>query len=317
MKNKPIYRVSNWPEYNKNLVKRGSITFWIDEKTIKGWFAKSSKDKKGRPFIYGDEAILCALSVKSVYHLSFRALEGFLMSIKELSLIGLLIPCYTSICRRAKKLGKSIKKLTRNSPTDIVFDSTGVKLYGKGEWDAQKHGKAKRRIWRKIHLGVCPDSQKIIVSSLTKNNVTDAKELKKLVKELPKSVKRVYADGAYDQSDCYKELYEREAILITPPRKGAHLKDLKQAPWMIERNKAVKDIRKAGNNYKAREAWEKKTNYNIRSLAETAMYRFKRFFSGKLYSRNLEAQKVELYVKSMVMNKITDLGMPESVWVAA
>jgi hypothetical protein len=35
-----------------------------------------------------------------------------------------------------------------------VIDSTGLKVFGEGEWKVRKHGKERRRIWRKLHLAV-------------------------------------------------------------------------------------------------------------------------------------------------------------------
>ena len=32
-----FYRVRNWPEYNRALVRRGSLTLWVDEQAIKSW----------------------------------------------------------------------------------------------------------------------------------------------------------------------------------------------------------------------------------------------------------------------------------------
>ena len=35
-----------------------------------------------------------------------------------------------------------------------AVDSTGIKVEGEGEWNARKHGGPKRRVWRKIHIGI-------------------------------------------------------------------------------------------------------------------------------------------------------------------
>ncbi|KIC72121.1 hypothetical protein DB41_KU00170 [Neochlamydia sp. TUME1] len=80
--------------------------------------------------------------IRAVYHLPFRTLRGFLLSLITLLALGLPVRCYTRICRRAKELGQELKKLSRKRPTDIVFDSTGVNVYGEGEWKVRQHGKA-------------------------------------------------------------------------------------------------------------------------------------------------------------------------------
>ncbi|MCU8102667.1 IS5/IS1182 family transposase, partial [Vibrio vulnificus] len=38
---KPRYKTTNWNQYNKALINRGSLTFWIDEEAIRQW--KQSK----------------------------------------------------------------------------------------------------------------------------------------------------------------------------------------------------------------------------------------------------------------------------------
>jgi Transposase DDE domain len=86
---------------------------------------------------------------------------------------GLSVPSYTQICRRAKLLGQKLERLSKKSITDVVIDSTGLKVYGEGEWKVRQHGVGKRRTWRKLHLAVCPDSHEIILEVLTENKVAD------------------------------------------------------------------------------------------------------------------------------------------------
>jgi len=135
MNEKPTYRIRNWKEYNRNLIQRGSITIWFDEAETK-WLAKKQPHKRGRPKTYSDDAILCALIIRAVYHLPLRGLQEFLLSIFNIMKVNLPVPCYTRICRRAALIGQELKKLSTGHPTDIVFDSTGVKVYGEGEWKA-------------------------------------------------------------------------------------------------------------------------------------------------------------------------------------
>ena len=165
------YRITNWPEYNRSLIQRGSINFWFSEEAINKWRATDHTNEKGRPQEYSDDAILCALLIRTVYHLPLRALEGLLNSLASLLNLSIKIPSYSQICRRAKTLGKALKKLSNKRPHDIVFDSTGLKVYGEGEWKVRQHGASKRRTWRKLHLGMDPDSKEIIVADLTSNGV--------------------------------------------------------------------------------------------------------------------------------------------------
>ena len=114
------YRVSNWKEYNKSLINRGSITFWISKDAIKKWKAAASKSNFGRPFLYSDDAIICALTVRFIYHLTLRGVQGFLESVISILNLSIPIPSYMQLCRRALKL-KIDQKISKKKPTDIVF----------------------------------------------------------------------------------------------------------------------------------------------------------------------------------------------------
>lgn len=69
MKKKPRDKIRNWKEYNEALVKRGSLTFWFDEEVIAAWHEVEKNDHRGRPQVYSDVAILCALSLKVIFQL--------------------------------------------------------------------------------------------------------------------------------------------------------------------------------------------------------------------------------------------------------
>jgi len=231
--------------------------------------------------------------------------------------LELPVPCYTRICRRAAQIGQELKNLTRKRPTDIVFDSTGVKVYGEGEWKVRQHGKSKRRTWRKVHLAVCPASHEIVLSELTNSRVTDAKVGQRMVEKLPRCTKRAYGDGAYDREPFYAELNARGIEATVPPRRGGRLRDLNKTPWMTGRNKALRAIVGIGNDDEARKLWKILSGYHKRSLGETAMFRFKALFGGAFRSRELRRQKAELYAKSIALNRMTRLGMPQGQWLAA
>src|SRR5262249_29721745 len=152
MEKKLTYRVKNWAQYNTALIQRGNISVWFSDDAIRKWLAPKQSGK-GRPRFYSDDAILCALLLRAVYNLPLRALQGFLRALVSLLMLSLPIPCYTQICRRAQFLGQRIKRLcNKRKITDIVIDSSGLKVFGEGEWKVRQHGASKRRTWRKVHL---------------------------------------------------------------------------------------------------------------------------------------------------------------------
>src|SRR6187431_2520358 len=89
MEKKNIYRVKNWGEYNKALIQRGNISVWFSEDAIQKW-AAPKQPGKGRPKVYSDDAILCALLLRAVYNLPLRALQGFLGALVSLLVLALL-----------------------------------------------------------------------------------------------------------------------------------------------------------------------------------------------------------------------------------
>lgn len=313
------YRIKNWSEYNRSLIQRGSITFWFSEEAIDKWHSDIRTGGKGRPQIYSDDAILCALVIRTVYHLPLRGLQGFLYSLSSLLNLSISIPSYTQICRRAKHLGKTLKKFSNRQPCDIVFDSTGLKVYGEGEWKVRQHGISKRRTWRKFHIGMDPDSKEIIVAELTSNgaNSGDGKVAKRLMKKVPKRVKRVFGDGAYDGIDFRRVVENAGAEVIVPPPRDAIVHEDSLEPAITKRNDAIKEIIGFGDDDAARKLWKTLRNYHRRSLAETTMYRIKQLTGANLRSREWERQCTEGSVKCLVINMMTNLGMPRGVWEEA
>ena len=152
--------------------------------------------------------------------------------------------------------------------TDVVVDSTGLKVFGEGEWKVKKHGWAKHRTWRKLHLAVDPETQEIVADDLTDNATEDAAEVLELLKKVPNKVGKFYGDGAYDKWKVYGELAKRKIAPVIPPRCNAKIKqhgNSKLPP--LPRDEAIRDIRKFG-----RSGWKKRIGYHRRSLAETAMF---------------------------------------------
>lgn len=67
-------------------------------------------------------------------------------------------PSYTLFCKRGKEVAKLLPKLTLRRPLEIVFDASGLKIYGEGEWKTFQHGREKKRRWIKVHVGIDPKS---------------------------------------------------------------------------------------------------------------------------------------------------------------
>ena len=308
---KKRYRVRNWLEYNKALKNRGDITIWFSDAAIAGWASTKKTGKPGSPETYSDLAMTTILTLKMVYRLGYRQVEGFVCSLVKLMGLDLIVPCSTQINRRSKKLHVEFahgRKRKSEEELHVVIDSTGVKVYGEGEWKVRQHGLSKRRTWRKLHVAVDGSTGEILASSLTENSVDDASVLPELVDLIDEEIDQVSADGAYDKRKVYTALAGRGARGAIPPQKKAKIwrhGNQKGPPHIRDEN--LRSIRKQG-----RKAWKEASGYHRRSIAENTMYRYKAIFGDRLASREFAHQAVEVFIKCSILNRMNALGMPES-----
>lgn len=301
-KPKAIYRLRNWSAYNQALVQRGNITIWFDEESIEAWRAEHDPDKPGAPFLYSDTAVLCALTLKEVFRLPLRQTEGFVTSLVSLLALALPVPDYSTLSRRAKTLDVPLPRTERDEPVHLVVDSTGLKVFGEGEWKVRQHGWVKRRTWRKLHLAVDAKTGEILAQVLTSKDVGDHQMLRPLLEQVDDVLSYVSADGAYDTTDCYGAIAAREALPLIPPDSDAR-------DWGSQgaRDQVVRRVNEIG-----RKAWKEESGYHQRSLAETAMFRMKTVFGPKLSARTEERQQTEAAVRCRALNRMTSLGMPRT-----
>ena len=178
---KATYRVRNWAEYNRSLVSRGSITVWIDDEVIANWHPKpKDKRQRGGQVKYSDRAIECLWMLKAVYGLPYRQTIGFAQSIFDLMDAGVQMPDYTLLCKRSTDIDVELAPSDTDEAKHIVVDSTGLKIYGEGEWKVRQHGYSKRRTWRKFHLSADETTHEVQAVVVTEANVDDAQAGKKL-----------------------------------------------------------------------------------------------------------------------------------------
>jgi hypothetical protein len=197
---------------------------------------------------------------------------------------------------------------------NIVLDSTGLKLYGEGEWKVRKHGYSKRRTWRKLHLGGNPDTGEVLAVMLTENSISDDAVVKEILNQIEETLLSCASDGAYDKRKVYEALHEHspDVDILIPPRKNAHIwQHGNSKQERHKRDENLRYIRKHG-----RTAWKKESGYHIRSLAETLMFRLKIIFGDNLSARLLETQTTQAWIRCLALNKMTHLGMPETYQVA-
>ena len=199
------------------------------------------------------------------------------------------MPDHTTFSRRSVDLGVATALRKASGPVHVVIDSTGLKVFGAGDWLHEKHGGKPRRSWRKLHLAVDPDSGEILASELTTTDDGDASLVGPLLDQIDCPISAVFADGAYDGEPIYRSVAEHtpDAAVIIPPRSTAVPSDTAEtAP--TQRDRHIEMIEERG-----RLGWQRAVDYGKRSLAEVAMFRYKKLIGRGLHARTLPTQKTE------------------------
>ena len=141
----------------------------------------------------------------------------------QLMQVDLSVPDHTTISRRLKRLEVALPVAPTSGKRHVVVDSTGVKVYGEGEWKTRQHGISKRRTWRKLHLAVDEATGEILASAVTDNSCHDGEMLGGLLDEITDPISQVDADGAYDTGYCYDFIEARGAVAGIPPQRNAKI----------------------------------------------------------------------------------------------
>jgi len=280
----------------------------VSSDVLEAWNAQARSGKRGHPQTYTDTAILCMASLQELYHLPLRATQGLLSSVVELLRVEVAVPCYTTLSRRRRTLEVNLPQREKTAPLHLVVDSTGVKIYGEGEWKVRQHGWTRRRTWRKLHVGVNEATGEIRAAVVRTNNYGDGPVLPELLAQVEGELSQVTGDGGYDDRQCYEAISERRARAVIPPQKGARI-------WQHGNSKAERHAR--DENLRAcrrhgRAKWKRESQYHRRSLAETTMFRLKMIFGERVAARCFDGQAAQMLVRCAVLNRITHLGMPQS-----
>lgn len=313
---KDSYKVKNWKRYNASLCQRGSLTLWIEDSVLRAWREVDVNQKVVGEQTYPDSVILCCLVVGMQYHQKLRQTTGFVSSL--LTLLGkteYAVPDYSTLCRRQACLPVEVSQRWQSGEKlAVAIDSTGLKVYGEGEWKVRKHGVSKRRTWRKLHIGIDLLTQEIISVELTTNSEDDAAVATRMVKGKTEKMKSFTGDGAYDDFAFREVLGSQVKQIIPPPKDAIVHQATKRKPskdFLQPRNEAVVFM----ENY-SRKEWKVQQGYHQRSLNEVAMFRFKTSFTHQLKARKIENQQTEVKIKCKILNTYQQAGMPVTYKVA-
>lgn len=308
---KKVYRVRNWSEYNKGLVSRGSLCVWFNKDHI-----KSSEREHGNQ-AYSDLLILCALTIRQLFALPYRATEGFLRSLIQLNQLEIQTPDYSTLCRRAKTLKVDLGVKSMGKPRHILVDSTGVQVLGEGEWKRLKHGDSRCQVWKKLHIALDADSLDIMALDVTDSVRLDGNYLPGLIEQIDDPIEQITGDGAYDKQNCYECSHQIGAKPVFPPQHNAAVQrnKIKKNPALLPRDELITRLNSAPDKEEELRSWKQENNYHRRSLVETNMSRFKFIFGDQMSARTPENQFADLAIRCRIINKMNKLGLPKSVVV--
>ena len=308
---KTKFKVTNWAEYEAGLRRRGSLTLWVTAEALTCWQAPKRTTRGGQPR-YSDLAIETALTLGLVFGLRLRQTEGFVSSVLKLIGLDLAVPDHTTLSRRASKpratKKRQMSRLPDKGPVHVLIDSTGLQIYGVGQWLEEKHGVKSRRNWRKLHLALDADSGDIIAQVMTDQDAGDASQVEALLDQFDTPIGQFTADGAYDGNPTYVAVttHSADAAVVIPPSANA----VKQpgADPSSQRERHIAAIIADG-----RMKWQAATGYGKRSLVETAIGRYKSIIGRRLRARSFGAQQTEVAIGCTVLNRMLACARPKSV----
>jgi transposase len=270
---------------------------WFSPSAIKSWVPKSS-GKQGGQKKYSDVAIETVLTLRLLFHLPLRQVEGFVSSLLQLMGLNLPTPDHTTLSRRARTLNIRIKRRTSNKPLHLIVDSTGLSIHGEGPWAT---GKKRRRGWRKLHIMIDRDGF-IHSTCVSKWYTKDGSRVPHLLEDIEDEISSLTGDKGYDQSSVYKAVLRdnNDANIIIHPRANAVVSEKRK--W-TKRDKHVQKIFEEGIH-----VWRRESGYYQQSRVENTFYRYKTILGKKLRSRREDNRHVETVIGCNILNQFLELG---------
>jgi hypothetical protein len=300
----------NWSRYNESLVNRGSLTLFISKDFAETWYVKYDLDSpraRGGQAKYAETAITSLLSLRFVFKLPLRSMEGLAKSLVVMAGLDIDVPDYSTLSIKLRDMKIKLPPICKDSGGGYVasLDSTGVKIHGQGEWNRKKHSQKDRRQWVKVHLIIDNDTMQILGVEATADDVHDSEVFDQLIDVLPNRINKVLGDGAYDTLDAHKKSSDNGIELVALPRGNAVVDPKSTEPHILKRNEQVAKYKENGIY-----AWANKYEYWPRNRAESTMSRYKTTFTGTLSSRKVQSQKNEIVLKCKILNMFAALTVP-------
>lgn len=271
----------DWREYNEQLVQGGAILLAVE--SLQGRqeeLQEMNLGKNGRPFRYPYSLMLFLGTLRVVFSLPYRQLDGLARGLGKL--ISIPAPDYSTLSLRIPKLDLDPDldyEPREGEEVVIAVDGTGIKVTNRGEWMRKK-----RKGYIKIHIGVDIKTKQAVSLEVTDDKTHDGERLKPLVRKAQKRVRveGVLGDGGYDLHDSFQFLAD-EGIEV-----GIKVRE--------DSNPNCGGVREEVMRAYLKEplAWKEQVGYGQRWMAET-------FFSGfkRLFGEVVSAKKFERIVRAI------------------
>jgi hypothetical protein len=101
------YRVTNWPEYDRALQQRGSLTVWVTPEALAAWHPPKT-GRPGRSCTYSDIAIETGHLLRLAFGRPWRQTEGLLRSLASIT-----AAFSASGVNDVRRLGERVARATR------------------------------------------------------------------------------------------------------------------------------------------------------------------------------------------------------------
>jgi len=301
----------DWKAYNRQLVDRGRIDFFIDARLLSKWrkeLRKQNKGKVGRPFDYPNSLMVALHQLKSLFHLAYRELKGFADSLSA-SVLHTRMPHFTVIQKRLAKLDIKLETPVLKPGSVVAIDATGLKAVRGWEWISRYK---KRKKWIKFHAVADTRTHRFIVFKATSGSRHDTTQFKPLMRKINlEEISKVLGDSAYDSNDNF-EFLEKHGI-----EAGIRLRRVGRgrAKGKMARFRAMqqqfgisrhKDRRQKfrGHFEEAQEEWKRRIDYGQRWQDEASFGSFKGMFGEHVYSKRKDSTENELIIKVNLYNQL-------------
>ena len=225
------------------------------------------------------------------FHLPNRQTEGIVTAYAGKKAPS--IPDHSTINRRVNRLDIKINERIGNDII-IVLDSTGIKVTNRGEWLPHKWNV--RKGYLKIHVAVDIRKRKIVSLDVTSEEVYDGSRLKELVANASENntLKRVIADGAYDNNENFQYLSDKNIEAAIKVRKNSSYD--RSLICCYPRKRVVL------NQLKNLKKWNVKVSYGSRWIAETVFSSLKRTFGEYISAKKFPNMVKEIMLKASLYN---------------